>query len=167
MLGAIFILKNKEETQMKKSIRTEIANLALAASLTILDLSVGSSLGEQKAEAKAQNIYPLSARIVSINETADEVTVEDSNGNLWGFAGTEDYEINDTVALIMNSKGTRNIKDDEIVSSRYSGNANDWWKAYCDSDTTIVDWNINGNELAFMTSDGIELYAEKTESIYK
>lgn len=152
---------------MKKSIRTEIANLALAASLTILDLSVGSSLGEQKAEAKAQNIYPLSARIVSINETADEVTVEDSNGNLWGFAGTEDYEINDTVALIMNSKGTRNIKDDEIVSSRYSGNANDWWKAYCDSDTTIVDWNINGNELAFMTSDGIELYAEKTESIYK
>ena len=147
--------------------RTEIANLALAASLTILALSVGSSLGEQKAEAKAQNLYPLSARIISINKTADEVTAEDSNGNLWGFTGAEDYEINDTVALIMDSKGTQNIKDDEIVSTRYSGTENDWWKAYCDSDTTIVDWNVNGNELAFMTSDGIELYAEKTENIYK
>ena len=152
---------------MKKSTRTEIANFALAASLTILALSVGSSLGEQKAEVKAQNIYPLSARIVTINETADEVTAEDSNGNLWGFTGTEDYEINDTVALIMDSKGTQNIRDDEIVSTRYSGSENDWWKAYCDSDTTIVDWNTNGNELAFMTSDGIELYAEKTENIYK
>lgn len=167
MLGAIFMPKIKEETKMKKSIRAEIANFALAASLTVLALSVGFSLGEQKAEAKAQNIYPLSARIVTINETADEVTVEDSNGNLWGFTGTEDYEINDTVALIMDGKGTRNIKDDEILSSRYSGNANDWWKAYCDSDTTIVDWNANGDELTFMTSDGIELYAEKTESIYK
>lgn len=147
--------------------RTEIANLALAASLTILALSVGSSLGEQKAEQKAQNFYPLSARIVTINETADEVTAEDTNGNLWGFTGAEDYEINDTVALIMNSKGTKDIRDDEIICSRYSGNANDWWKAYCDSDTTIVDWNANGNELAFMTSDGIELYAEKRENIYK
>lgn len=118
-------------------------------------------------EKQIKNLYPLSARIVSINETADEITAEDSNGNLWGFTGTEDYALGDTVALIMNSKGTRNIKDDEIVSSRYSGNANDWWKAYCDSDTTIVDWNANGNELAFMTSEGIELYAEKTENIYK
>ena len=67
----------------------------------------------------------------------------------------------------MNSKGTKDIRDDEIVSTRYSGSENDWWKAYCDSDTTIVDWNANGNELAFMTSDGIELYAEKTENIYK
>ena len=147
--------------------RTEIANFALAASLTILALSVGSSLGEQKTEQKTQNLYPLSARIVTINETTDEVTAEDSNGNLWGFTGTEDYEINDTVAMIMDSKGTQNIKDDEIICSRYSGTENDWWKAYCDSDTTIVDWNANGNELAFMTSNGIELYAEKTENIYK
>ena len=118
-------------------------------------------------EKRIKNLSPLSARIVSINETADEITAEDSNGNLWGFTGIEDYALGDTVALIMNSKGTPNIKDDEIVSSRYSGNTNDWWKEYCDSDVTITDWNTNGNELAFMTSDGIELYAEKTESIYK
>ena len=149
---------------MKKSTRTEIINFAMAYSLAAIAIMSGESLGKWKMEKQIKNLYPLSARIVSINETADEVTVEDSNGNLWGFT---DYEINDTVALIMNSKGTRNIKDDEIVSSRYSGNANDWWKAYCDSDTTIVDWNANGNELAFMTSDGIELYAEKTENIYK
>ena len=152
---------------MKKSTRTEIINFAMAYSMAAIAIMSGESLGKWKMEKQIKNLYPLSAQIVSINETADEVTAEDSNGNLWGFTGTEDYALGDTVALIMNSKGTRNIKDDEIVSSRYSGNANDWWKAYCDSDTTIVDWNINGNELAFMTSDGIELYAEKTESIYK
>lgn len=152
---------------MKKSTRTEIINFAMACSLTAIAIMSGESLGKWKMEKQIKNLYPLSARIVSINETADEITAEDVNGNLWRFTGAEDYEINDTVALIMNSKGTRSIKDDEIVSSRYSGNANDWWKAYCDSDTTIVDWNVNGNELAFMTSDGIELYAEKTESIYK
>ena len=152
---------------MKKSTRTEILNFAMAASLTAIAIMSGESLGKWKMEKQIQNLYPLSARIISINETADEVTAEDANGNLWGFTGAEDYEINDTVALIMNSKGTRSIKDDEIVSSRYSGTENDWWKAYCDSDTTIVDWNANGNKLAFMTSDGIELYAEKTENIYK
>lgn len=152
---------------MKKSTRTEIINFAMACSLAAIAIMSGESLGKWKMEKQVKNLYPLSARIVSINETADEITAEDVNGNLWGFTGIEDYALGDTVALIMNSKGTRNIKDDEIVSSRYSGNANDWWKEYCDSDTTIVDWNANGNELAFMTSDGIELYAKKTESIYK
>lgn len=167
MLGAIFIPKIKEKMKMKKSTRTEIINFAMACSLAAIAIMSGESLGKWKMEKQIKNLYPLSARIVSINETANEITAEDVNGNLWGFTGIEDYALGDTVALIMNSKGTRNIKDDEIVSSRYSGNANDWWKEYCDSDTTIVDWNVNGNELAFMTSDGIELYAEKTENIYK
>ena len=110
---------------MKKSTRTEIINFAMACSLAAIAIMSGESLGKWKMEKQIKNLYPLSARIVSINETADEITAEDVNGNLWGFTGIEDYALGDTVALIMNSKGTRNIKDDEIVSSRYSGNAND------------------------------------------
>lgn len=30
----------------------------------------------------------------------------------------------------------------------------------------IVDWNVSSNEMAFMLSDGTELYATKTENIY-
>ena len=47
-----------------------------------------------------------------------------------------------------------------------SHNPDNWWKDYCESKTTIVDWNASSNEMAFMLSDGTELYATKTENIY-
>lgn len=47
-----------------------------------------------------------------------------------------------------------------------SHNPDNWWKDYCTSDITIVDWNVGSNEMAFQLSDGTELYAAKTENIY-
>lgn len=47
-----------------------------------------------------------------------------------------------------------------------SHNPDNWWKNYCESKTTIVDWNVSSKEMAFMLSDGTELYATKTENIY-
>lgn len=47
-----------------------------------------------------------------------------------------------------------------------SHNPDNWWKDYCESEITIVDWNVSGNEMAFQLSDGTELYATKTENIY-
>lgn len=41
-----------------------------------------------------------------------------------------------------------------------------WASAYCDSDLTITDWNTDGKELAFMLSDGTELYATKSKDAY-
>lgn len=32
---------------------------------------------------------------------------------------------------------------------------------------SVVDWNTNGKELAIMTSNGYELYANKQETIYQ
>lgn len=47
-----------------------------------------------------------------------------------------------------------------------SHNPDNWWKDYCKSEITIIDWNVSGNEMAFQLSDGTELYATKTENIY-
>lgn len=47
-----------------------------------------------------------------------------------------------------------------------SHNPDNWWADYCNSDITIVDWNCGSDEMAFQLSDGTELYATKTESIY-
>lgn len=47
-----------------------------------------------------------------------------------------------------------------------TSNANDWWRDYCDSEVTITDWNTDGNELALSLSNGIELYATKSETVY-
>lgn len=41
-----------------------------------------------------------------------------------------------------------------------------WADEYCESNVTITDWNTDGQELAFMLSNGIELYANKTETVY-
>ncbi len=37
----------------------------------------------------------------------------------------------------------------------------------CDFVGKIVDWNTNGEELSLMTSDGYELYAYKSQNIYR
>lgn len=47
-----------------------------------------------------------------------------------------------------------------------SHNPDNWWKDYCKSEITIVDWNCGSDEMAFQLSDGTELYATKTENIY-
>ena len=54
--------------------------------------------------------------------------------------------------------------NEKTVAESY--NSDNWWKDYCESKTTIVDWNVSSNEMAFMLSDGTELYATKTENIY-
>lgn len=41
-----------------------------------------------------------------------------------------------------------------------------WSKNYCKSDLTVVDWNTDGSELAMFLSDGTEIYAYKSETIY-
>lgn len=44
--------------------------------------------------------------------------------------------------------------------------SHDWWNTYCNSNVEIVDWNTDGNELAFMLSNGYELYAYKNANEY-
>lgn len=44
-------------------------------------------------------------------------------------------------------------------------NAN-WSDVYNKSDLTITDWNTDGSELAMFLSDGTEIYAYKSETIY-
>ena len=83
----------------------------------ILIFACGAAYG--KAEA-TNNLYPISGEIVSLDYTADIVTVEQANGNLWNFTGCDDWQLNDTCNMIMNTNGTANIYDDHIVSVRYS-----------------------------------------------
>ena len=64
--------------------------------------------------------YALTTVVVAVNRSDDIVIVEDGNGNLWQFCGSEDWEIGDCASLIMSDCGTAEIYDDEIISARYS-----------------------------------------------
>lgn len=65
--------------------------------------------------------YPQTFRVYSVDPAADIVTLETSTGYLFDLEGVEDWQPGDTCSAIMDSKGTVDITDDEIITTRYSG----------------------------------------------
>lgn len=131
-----------------------------------LCLAIGSGfiVGKATERKQVENLYPLSTVVTEINIKDNSVTVEDPNGNLWDFYGTEDWEVGDGCSLLMDSNGTDKIEDDIIISTQYY--YNDWSLPYMYSNLEIADWNTDGSEIAFTLSNGTELYAYKMESVY-
>lgn len=70
--------------------------------------------------------YGMCAVVINTSRYNDTVTIRDFNGNLWQFKGVEDFEIDDVCACIMDDNGTREIKDDAIISIKYSGYVSSW-----------------------------------------
>lgn len=64
--------------------------------------------------------YALATCVIKVDENNDLVTCEDCNGNLWKFYGCEDWREGDCANLLMNDRGTLDIKDDVIESVCYS-----------------------------------------------
>lgn len=67
------------------------------------------------------DLYPKTAVVTCVDEESDMVYCMDYTKNLWSFEGSEDWETGDVVSMIMDTKGTDTIYDDEIVSIRYNG----------------------------------------------
>jgi len=58
------------------------------------------------------NLYWQDASVYEVK--GDEVIVEVSNGNLYGFYESE-WNLGDKCILLMDSKGTEDVTDDEII----------------------------------------------------
>lgn len=130
--------------------------------LIIIATMVDKTICQLYNANQISHLYPLTTTVTEIKK--DTVTVEDSNGNLWSFNGAEDWQVGDGCALIMHDNSTSEIVDDVIISAKYQ--QNDWSLPYMYSSLEITDWNTDGREIAFMLSDGTELYATKSENIY-
>lgn len=65
--------------------------------------------------------YPLTTQVVEISPSADVVACVDGAGNLWEFYGVEDWQVGDFASLLIDSKGTPSIYDDEIMMTCYAG----------------------------------------------
>lgn len=141
---------------------TKMQTLFIIISLAIVAVMADKTICQIYNANQQKHLYPLTTTVTETDN--DTVTVEDSNGNLWSFNGAEDWEVGDGCALIMHDNSTREIVDDVIISTRYQ--QNDWSLPYMYSNLEITDWNTDGSEIAFMLSDGTELYASKSENIY-
>lgn len=65
--------------------------------------------------------YAKTAVVSEIDQTADVVRVETPSGIKYEFSGREDYELGDFVSLLMDDKGTVDIRDDEVLAATYAG----------------------------------------------
>ena len=91
--------------------------IALISTLLIL-LAAFSGVS---TETIKQNYYAMTTVVIQVDYENDIVTCKDFVGNSWAFNGCEDWISGDIASMIMDTKGTQEISDDEIVSVRYNG----------------------------------------------
>lgn len=77
-------------------------------------------------DGECKDLYPLTGIVTEIHEVdkdTDLVTMTCANGNQFSwYADAEDcWSINDLASCIMNSNGTDEVYDDEIVDAHYVG----------------------------------------------
>lgn len=89
--------------------------------VTLFIICVASMLLAGFVFDRLHHTYALSGIVTKVNAENNTVVFEDFNGNLWEFTGTEDWQVNDIIATIMDDNGTIEIYDDIILSTTYNG----------------------------------------------
>ena len=60
--------------------------------------------------------YVIQAKVIGIDTTADTVQIEDSHGEIWEFFGTENFQKDNSVIVLMDNQSTSSVYDDTILS---------------------------------------------------
>ena len=71
----------------------------------------------------AAAVYAATMKVTAVNPATDVVTMETAAGHIYEMTGVSDWLVGDLVSLVMDSKGTADVTDDEILDARYAG----WW----------------------------------------
>lgn len=95
--------------------------LALATMMVSTPVSAAPT-----TDGECKDLYPLTGIVTEVQEVdkdTDLVTMTTANGNQfsWYADSIDDWFINDLVSCIMNSNGTDEVYDDEIVDAHYVG----------------------------------------------
>lgn len=128
----------------------------IIVSLSIATIAIGQTAAAAPAVPElTKNYYPDTMIVSDLDYEKDLVTLADATGNIWTFAGCEDWMIGDLAALIMDDMGTENIFDDQIVSIKYSG--------YYDTKilASVVSWEATDTGILLSFEDGTGYYIEK------
>lgn len=97
-------------------------NILFAIILTVAVALAGLAIYSVCADKveRSNNLYPMTAKVFAVNTEYDFVCIESDDGNIWEFDGSEGFSVGDCVSVIMDSKGTESIYDDEIVTVEIS-----------------------------------------------
>lgn len=116
----------KEVFIMKEFFKKPIANFILVLLfVTIITLMICVHIDRQLLKNEHE-VYPLTVKIVVLDEANNKVICKDGAGNIWSFYDIEDWQENDFVSLLMDDNGTKDtIYDDIITMTLYAGNWED------------------------------------------
>ena len=65
-------------------------------------------------------MYPTVGEVIELIDEWDCVTVETHDGHQWVFGPIDDWDVGDSVCLVMNDNGTEfDVTDDTIVARKY------------------------------------------------
>lgn len=96
----------------------------LVVVLTIMMIATPVSAAPT-TDGECKDLYPLTGIVTEVEhmEYTDLITMTTANGNQFSwYADAEDcWSINDLASCIMNSNGTDEVYDDEIVDVHYVG----------------------------------------------
>lgn len=94
--------------------------LALATMMVSTPVSAAPT-----TDGECKDLYPLTGIVTEVEHMKDTdlITMTTANGNQfsWYTDSTDDWFINDLASCIMNSNGTDEVYDDEIVDAHYTG----------------------------------------------
>ena len=114
----------KFKREKRKCLLCLIFSVILIISSFILAIYTYNHNNKVKADtmennALYDNIYVLNGTIMCVNKSTNKVYVVSDDGNVFIFKGIEDWLVNDRCILLMDNKGTNNIKDDVIIQTIY------------------------------------------------
>lgn len=97
--------------------RKVVAVLLVVLCVVILVALPFTTNAQPKQEEAHQ--YVLRAEITEVSTAGDDlVQCTDTEGEVWGFYGTEDFTEGDFIVLLMTDNCTDTIYDDEVVAVR-------------------------------------------------
>lgn len=97
------------------------------AILTIALMIVLCALVAVLEHPRKSEMYPQTAIVVSTNESQNLLTLMTGTGHVFIYeTPIEDWLPGDICSMIMDNRGTEDVRDDEIRNIRYSGRPEDY-----------------------------------------
>lgn len=67
------------------------------------------------AAMKQSSTYAMAGYVVEVDESLDQIAIENTAGEIYIWGSAKWWQVNDIVAITMDSMGTSDITDDQIL----------------------------------------------------
>ena len=104
---------------MKDKTFYTIINICVVIGAMIVAIIIAPLVVHHASSPIANDVhYITQAKVISVDTASDTVQIEDSYGEVWEFFGTENFQKDNSIVVLMDNKGTSTVYDDEILSVR-------------------------------------------------